>query len=336
MSTGWGISTNIAGQSPWEWFVAELDRVVVDDPAPVDGTLVHWQEHARPRLIALLGTMPEPAPLDVQRGEATDIGPYTRIALSYAAEARMRVPAWLLVPHEPRGSGVVALHGHGVGRDEVCGLAPTEDRGAAYADSLARAGHVVLAPDQRGFGQRADWQPDGIYHCDYDHTLATLLGITVLGRNVWDAARGLDVLAALPAVDDGRLGVAGLSYGGTTALFLAAADPRVRATVVAGYLSSWSACARIGWNLCGSQVVPSIATAFDHADLAALVAPRALLAQSGEEDQIFPVDAARATASRIAAIYAAERFADAFTHDVQPTGHAWTDPAPLAFLARHL
>ncbi|HVU75002.1 MAG TPA: alpha/beta fold hydrolase [Mycobacteriales bacterium] len=336
MTGEWGVTTNIAGQSPWEWFVAELDRVVVDDPAPADGTLVQWQEHARPRLLQLLGAMPEPVPLDVQRGDETDVGPYRRIALSYAAEQHMRVPCWLLVPHQPRGSGVVALHGHGAGRDEVCGLAPTEDRGAAYADSLARAGHVVLAPDQRGFGQRRDWQPDGIYHCDYDLTLATLLGVTVLGRNVWDAARALDALGALPEVDAARLGVAGLSYGGTTSLFLAAVDPRVRAAVVAGYLSSWSACARIGWNMCGSQVVPGIARAFDHADLAALVAPRALLAQSGEQDQIFPVASARATAERVTGVYRAAGAADAFAHDVQPTGHAWTDPAPVEFLTAHL
>ena len=336
MTDTWGVTTNIAGQSPWEWFVAELDRLVVDDPAPADGSLSRWQERARPRLLALLGAMPEPVPLDVQRGDETDVGPYRRIALSFAAEERMRVPGWLLVPHEPRGSGVVALHGHGVGRDEVCGLSSTEDRGAAYADALARAGHVVLAPDQRGFGQRADWQPDGIYHCDYDLTLATLLGVTVLGRNVWDAARCLDVLAALPEVDGDRLGVAGLSYGATTSLFLAAVDPRVRATVVAGYLSSWSACARVGWNMCGSQVVPGIARAFDHADLAALVAPRALLAQSGEQDMIFPIASARASAERVHEVYGSVGADDRFVHDVQPTGHAWTEPTPGDFLSAHL
>lgn len=334
--TGGERITNIAGQSPWEWFVAELDRVVVDDPAPEDGSLTDWQERARPRLIGLLGPMPEPVPLDVRIGDEVDVGRYRRIAVSYAAEARMRVPCWLLVPHEPRGSGVVALHGHGAGRDEVCGLASTEDRGPAYADSLARAGHVVLAPDQRGFGERADWQPEGIYHCDYDLTLATLLGVTVLGRNVWDAARGLDVLAALPEVDAERLGVAGLSYGATTSLFLAATDPRVRAAVVSGYVSSWAACARIGWNMCGSQVVPGIAHAFDHADLGALLAPRALLVQSGEQDMIFPLEAARRAAARLRAVYTSIGHEGAFAHDVQPTGHAWTDAAPITFLAQHL
>ena len=36
-----------------------------------------------------------------------------------------------------------------------------------------------------------------------------------------------------------RIGAAGLSYGGTCTLFLAALDERVRAAVVSGYLSSW-------------------------------------------------------------------------------------------------
>ena len=39
----------------------------------------------------------------------------------------------------------------------------------------------------------------------------------------------------------------------------------------------------------------AIASGIEHVDLAALIAPRALLAESGIEDLIFPVDAARET-----------------------------------------
>ena len=39
-----------------------------------------------------------------------------------------------------------------------------------------------------------------------------------LTQNLWDLARALDVLEAHPLVDPERIGVAGLSYGGTMTL----------------------------------------------------------------------------------------------------------------------
>ena len=51
------------------------------------------------------------------------------------------------------------------------------DEGAPYAHVLASEGYVVLAPDLRGFGERADWMPDDKYHCDWDLVCATMAGV---------------------------------------------------------------------------------------------------------------------------------------------------------------
>ena len=206
-----------------------------------------------------------------------------------------------------------------------------------YAHVLASLGYVVLAPDLRGFGERRDWMPDDKYHCDWDLVCATMAGINPLERNLWDLHGALDVLVAHPLVDPARVAAAGLSYGGTSTLFLAALDDRVRAAVVSGYLASWKAAHTVPWNMCGSQVMPGQLGAVEHLDVAALIAPRPLLVESGTEDMIFPVAAARATVESLRRVYR-ELGApdDALVHDVFDGDHQWHGAEVPAFLGRWL
>jgi dienelactone hydrolase len=179
--------------------------------------------------------------------------------------------------------------------------------------------------------------PPDHYHCDWDLVCATMAGVVPLARNLWDMQRALDVLGRHPLVDATRLGVAGLSYGATCALFLAAIDGRVRAAVVSGYLSSWRAAHTVPWNMCGSQVMPGQLGMIEHLDVACLVAPRPLLVESGTQDLIFPVEPARATVTALRTIYAHLGAPDdAVAHDVFDGDHRWhgTDVEP--FLRRWL
>ena len=120
-------------------------------------------------------------------------------------------------------------------------------------------------------------------------------------------------------------------------MFLAALDERVRAAVVACYLSSWRAAHTIPFNMCGSQIVPGQIGWLEHLDIASLIAPRPLLAESGTEDFIFPVAAAQETVASLRRIYA-ELGApdDALVHDVFDGGHMWHGTESPAFLERWL
>ena len=271
---------------------------------------------------------------------AIDCGTYARERVVFDTESTMAVPAFLLVPHARReqdpGPAVLAIHGHGAGKSLVCGV-ESGSAGDDYAHQLASAGYVVLAPDLRGFGERADWMPPDKYHCDWDLVCATMAGVVPLGRNLWDLQRALDLLSAQPEVDGDRICVAGFSYGATCALLLAAIDERVGAAVVSGYLSSWRAAHTVPWNMCGSQVMPGQLGLFEHLDIAALAAPRPLLVESGSGDLIFPVDAARATVDALARVYEfLGSSADTLVHDVFDGEHQWHGAQVLEFLARWL
>jgi dienelactone hydrolase len=303
-----------------------------------------WRERSRARLDALLGPMPESVPLDLEVREIVDCGTYARHSIVFDSEAAMSVPAYLLVPHartEP-GPAVLAQHGHGPGKSEVCGLdddasraAIAEDNGD-YGHRLAEAGYVVLAPDLRYFGERADWVPPDKYGCDLNLVHAVAAGANPLAQNLWDLARALDVLEEHPLVDPSRIGMVGLSYGATMTLFLSAWDERVAAAVVSGYLNTWKHCHRIPWNLCGSQVLPGMLTELGHVTLGGLIAPRPLLVETGTEDVIFPEAGAREAVGELGAVYRSFGVPEALEHDVFTGGHRWHGEQALAFLAGHL
>jgi dienelactone hydrolase len=336
--------------SSWQWFVRTTAEVTGTAPSVVDGgqppgvpELRRRVATARRALTKALGTLPQRVPLNVEILESVDRGPYRQDHIVYDSERWMSVPAYLLVPHDRVASGrpgpaVLAQHGHGAGKAEVCGLAGGDEGSEAndYAHQLATRGYVVLAPDLRTFGERADWEPPNIYSCDHSYMYASLLGYQLLALDLWDLARGLDVLRDHPLVDARRIGMVGLSQGGTCTLFLTAWDRRVRAAVVSGYLSRWEACATIGWNMCGSQVLNGVAAHLDHRELGALVAPRPLLVETGTGDNIFPVDAARATMADLGQVYAALGASDRLEHDVFEGGHRWHGERAYPFLARWL
>jgi len=328
--------------SPWHAWMVELARTEHVDPFPEDGdadALVAWRERCRARLLTLLGPLPGRVPLALETLEETEGDGYLRQLVVFDSEDTMSVPAWLLLPHDRHtpGPAVLAVHGHGPGKDLVVGLASTEAPNGDYASQLARRGYVVLAPDLRCFGQRQDWNPPDHYACDTNLVHATMAGQSPLTQNLWDMARALDVLEAHELVDPERIGVAGLSYGGTIALFLAAWDERVRAAVVSGYFSSWAESHKMPWNMCGSQILPGMLGQLEHLDLGALVAPRPLLVESGEKDDLFPATVARAGIEKLRRVYGALGAADdLLVHDVFPGGHQWHGEEAYGFLDRLL
>jgi len=326
--------------SPWHQWMTRLAATQPADPLPLDdlATLESWRARCRDRLVELLGPWPEAVPLNLETLDEEHGEGYRQARVVFDSEAGMSVPAYLLVPDdrtEP-GPAILACHGHGPGKALVVGLETTEAPHGDYARQLARRGYVVLAPDLRCFGERADWNPPNIYACDINLVHATMAGLRPLTQNLFDLTRCLDVLEGHELVDPARLGMVGLSLGGTMTLFTAAWDERVAAAVVSGFFSSWAESHKVPWNMCGSQVLPGMLGRLEHVDLGALIAPRPLLVQSGTEDLIFPVAAARESVAQLGAVYRHLGAEGQLAHDVFEGDHQWREAGPAAFLDRWL
>ena len=322
--------------SPWYQVVSrlmatdEVDGLQSDDLSSFES----WRDRFETRLRHALGPWPEEVPLDPEVTEEEDCDGYRRQRIVFDTEDTMSVPAYLLIPDHRGsvGSAVLAVHGHGPGKSRVCGLEPGDRPGEDYAAKLARRGHLVLAPDLRCFGERADWNPPDHYGCDTNLVHQVMGGWCPLTQNLWDLARALDLLEAHPLVDPARIGMVGFSYGATTTLFLAAIDPRVSVAVVSGYFSSWAEAHKVPWNMCGSQVLTAMLGRMEHVDLGALVAPRPLLIQSGDQDLLFPVATATAGVARLRQVYDFFGAGDRLVHDVFAGEHQWNGPGAYPFL----
>jgi dienelactone hydrolase len=326
--------------SPWYQWMVRLVGTVHEDPLPEGdpdpGALPAWVERRGVRLRELLGPEPAPVPLAFETLESVECDGYRRDRVVFDTEDTMSVPAYLLVPEArlaaPPGAAVLACHGHGPGKSQLVGLEHTDMPNADYALQLARRGYVVLAPDLRCFGERLDWNPEDHYACDTNLVHAAMAGWNPLAQNVWDLRRCLDVLEQHPLVDPSRLGMVGISYGGTVTLFTAAVDARVAASVVSGYFSSWAVSHTMPWNMCGSQILTGMLGRLEHEDLGALVAPRPMLIETGTEDDLFPVAAATESVRRLRLVYAQRDAGDRLVHDVFAGGHQWHGAEALPFL----
>ena len=338
-ATGTGPS-RMRNFSPWFQVVSRLMATDQADPLPSDdlASFDTWRDRFGARLQRLLGPWPERVPLEVEITEETACEGYLRRRIVFDTEDTMSVPAYLLVPEgrTAPGSAVLAVHGHGPGKSLVCGLEPEGAPGSDYAAELARRGHLVLAPDLRCFGERADWNPPDHYGCDTNLVHQVMGGRNPLTQNLWDLARSLDVLEGHPLVDSGRIGMAGFSYGATVTLFLAALDARVKAAVVCGFLSSWGEAHKVPWNMCGSQVLFGMLGQMEHADVGALVAPRALLAVTGRDDLLFPVAAFEASVARLRRVYDHLGVGQRLAQDVFDGEHQWDGTVAYPFLDRWL
>jgi dienelactone hydrolase len=326
--------------SPWYQWMTRLLATSHEDPLPESelASLPTWLNGRQRRLTELLGPVPDPVALNPETLESVQCDGYRRDKIVFDTEDTMSVPAYLLVPagRVAPGAAVLACHGHGPGKSQAVGLAHTDAPNSDYALQLVRRGYVVLAPDLRCFGERLDWNPEDHYACDTNLVHAVMAGWNPLAQNIWDLQRCLDVLADHPLVDPTRLGMVGLSYGGTVTLFTAAIDPRVTAAVVSGYFSSWAESHKMPWNMCGSQVAFGMLGRLEHEDLGALIAPRPLLIESGTEDPLFPVATAVESVRRTRLVYEHFGAADHLAHDVFEGEHQWHGEAAMPFLDRWL
>jgi dienelactone hydrolase len=326
--------------SPWYQWMTRLNATTHEDPL-IEGDLAalpRWLDGRRRRLHELLGPAPAPVPLNAETLESVECDGYRRDKNVFDTEDTMSVPSYLLVPDGlvAEGAAVLACHGHGPGKSQAVGLEHTDAPNSDYALQLVREGYVVLAPDLRCFGERQDWNPEDHYACDTNLVHAVMAGWNPLGQNVWDLSRCLDFLSGHPLVDADRIGMVGLSYGGTVTLFTSAADSRVAAAVVSGYFSSWAESHKMPWNMCGSQVAWGLLGRLEHEDLGALVAPRPLLIETGTEDPLFPLPAALESVRRTRLVYEHDDAGDRLEHDVFDGGHQWHGSAAIPFLNRWL
>ena len=308
-----------------------------------------WQQELRARIIELLGAFPEEAcELSPRVIDTIEFPLYTRETVLFQSRPNMAVFGYFLRPKDfrARGPAILCLHGHGRGVDDIVGIrrdGKMRVRRGGYQRDFAlqcvKRGYAVLAIEQLGFGHRRDQAARGRggdhSSCQPASGTALMLGQTMIGWRVWDAARSLDYLATRSEVDPNRLAVIGISGGGTTSLFAAALDERIKVAVVSGYFNTFRDSI-MSIAHCIDNYVPGVLRYAEMYEIAGLIAPRALFAESGTKDRIFPVDAVRYAVGRAKEIFSVLGAEDRIHLEVFEGAHGFHGVGAFRYLAEAL
>ena len=301
----------------------------------------------RSRLLECLGgPWPEPRDLRPKLWETTQKDGYRIEAVTYEVEPDDRVPALLLVPDGVDAAhpapGIAVWHQHAgqwhLGKSEPAGLAgnPMHHTGVA----LAKEGYVVLCPDALCFEERQDERLKGGSFERFEFLRYVVAGKCMAWKNILDMRRAVDYLCTRPEVRKDKLGCYGHSMGSTHTWLVGPWEPRLKALVGNCCLPTYAAIHRCRLLHCFPNFIPGLHQFGDTPDVAALIAPRALHLNLGENDGGSPIQEARQGVQTIAAAYKAAGAEANFTHFIEPdTGHVLS-PAMWqrvrAFFRKHL
>jgi N-acetyl-beta-hexosaminidase len=167
---------------------------------------------------------------------------------------------------------LIILHGHSnVGKIDY----------QVVGHSFAQNGYVCLAIDAWGSGERSTTF-QGEYHGGNLGASLLNIGESLMGMQITDNIRGVDLLLSLSYVDKNNIGATGASGGGNMTMWLAAIDDRIKAAMP--FISVGTFESYIMRSNCICELLTEGLTFTEEAGVIALIAPRALKICNHQKD----------------------------------------------------
>ena len=298
---------------------------------PADDAII-WQTNVRAKLFQLLkiddlSTKRDISAFNGKEIFSADRGTYLvkEIEISSTPGRRMRMIVTVPSLRKEPVPAVVCIGGHGSNQySPYDQQTVAKDGSAAKADRIYKGFSTTLA--KRGYVTISTTVSQ---HEVYEK------GRLLMAERLWDLMRCVDYLRSMPEVDSSRIGCAGLSLGGEMAMWLAAMDERIVATVSSGFLTTMD---NMEQGHCMCWKFEGLRDLVDYADIYSLIAPRPLQCQNGllEPPSQFYVPLARQAMEEIRTIYKDLGRPENVTLDVHDEGHVIDLPALLYFFEKHL
>lgn len=229
---------------------------------------------------------------------------------------------------------VIAQHGIGSHPERTFGVLDEGEHYHRYADELLDAGFAVLAPMNLRSVERRN----------RIERLCRLADVSLPGIELVRTQRLLDEVLRDPRLDSQRIGMWGVSLGGTATMFWMPLEPRIKVGVVA----AWFNHRRNKMAIPDPRYSCFLETKEEHAffngwlteftdsDVVSLVCPRPLLIQTGKQDRIahWPQVVEEFEASR--EHYEKLGLAERIEMDLHEGGHVPRIESGIRFLSRWL
>jgi len=231
-----------------------------------------WQSYSKDikdRIIANAGiVIDHNLPLDFLETGKQQLDGYTVRNIRFQTRPGVYATASLYVPDgEGKFPAVITTHGHWDAgrRSEIF---------QAIGHSLAKDGYVCLIMDAWGAGERTTEHEIHEYHGANLGASLMNIGETLLGMQVTDNIRGVDLLSSLTYVDAENIGATGASGGGNQVMWLAAMDERVKVAIPVVSVGTFQSY--ILNSNCVCELLPNGLTFTEEAAVLGLIAPRSL------------------------------------------------------------
>ncbi|MFC1558446.1 alpha/beta hydrolase family protein [candidate division KSB1 bacterium] len=193
------------------------------------------QEKVKDILMKTVGPFPEKTPLNPKVTGVLKKDGYRVEKIIIESMPKFYVTGCLFIPDGLKGKAPAIL--------KVIGHSQESFRAEGYQNvilNLVKKGFIVFAIDPIGQGEKQQYfDPflnfssvgySVIEHC-YFSNQCFLSGVSCARYFIWDAIRSIDYLLTRKDVDQERIGITGLSGGGTISSFMCAFDPRIKAAV---------------------------------------------------------------------------------------------------------
>ncbi len=122
-------------------------------------------------------------------------------------------------------------------------------------------------------------------------------GGSIIALETYNIRKSLDYIMSLDCIDETKVGMLGLSYGGFYTLYTAASDERIKAAYSCAAFNDRNRQGCGDWHLHNSNFL------LQDAEVAALCAPRAVFVDVGKNDEVFDYRYAVKEAERAESLY---------------------------------
>lgn len=271
------------------------DRVIASLTSREDW--IRRQQEVKSKLIEITGPFPEKTQLNARITGVVKKDGFRVEKVVFESMPSFYVTGCLFIPEKIKGKRPAILN--------VIGHTDISFRGEIYQDlilNLVRKGFIVFAIDPVGQGERFQYYDalkqstlfgPGTAEHTYFGNQCFLNGVSPARYFIWDGIRAIDYLVSRKEVDPERIGVMGLSGGGTQTAYISAFDDRVKASAPSCYITGFRRLLEsVGAQDAEQNLFHEIKEGITHSDLIEVRAPKPTLIVSTTRD-FFSIQGAR-------------------------------------------
>ncbi len=218
-------------------------------------------------------------------------------------------------------TGLVIMQHGGGGSPELCSDIVGDNNYYHITTRILDRGVRVFCPQIMCWKRVATWEPPVEVLPQFDRGKADRalkqMGSSLQALETYAIMRCLDYLCTDEFVDETKIGMTGLSYGGFYTMMTAAADPRI--------VSAYSSCAmndrfKYDWF---DWTWKNSGNTFTDERICALCAPRRFYGEVGRKDVVFTWETAPAFNELVKPFYARFGCEDEFRFNIHEDGHKY-------------